>query len=116
MSVITLNDSNAEVLGATLVLYENATALVYSLEPKHEKEFIEDFYPNTVVPWLKANGMEEGRGWIINHQLIYTAVPPKGWKPIPGLKRYLSKEHPPVPQELPDTDDSGETYATAQAS
>lgn len=116
MSVTTLNDSNVEVLGATLDLYANATALVYSLEPQYEKEFVEEFYPNTVVPWLKANGMQEGKGWIINHQLIYTSDPPYPWNGIPHVEQYLSKEHPPVPQELPGTDDSGETYPTAQAS
>lgn len=117
MSVITLNDATAEVLGATLDLYANATALVYSLELQYEREFIEEFYPNTVVPWLKDRGMQEGKGWIFNHQLIYTSDPVnQPWNGIPGLEKYLSKENPPVPQELPYTDDSAETYPTAQAS
>jgi len=116
MPVITSNDATVEVLGATLDLYENATAFVYSLEPEYEKEFIEEFYPNTVVPWLKARGMQKGKGWIINHQLIYTGSVNPPWNGIPQLEKYLSRENPPVPQELPYTDDSGETYPTAQAS
>lgn len=117
MPVITLNDATSEVLGATLDLYANATALVYSLDPQYEKEFIEEFYPNIVLGWLKGKGMQEGKGWIINHQLIYTSTPDAyPWNGIDGLNKYLSKEQPPVPQELPYTDDNGGTYPTAQAS
>ena len=116
MSVITLDDATGEVLGATLDLYANATALVYSLEPQYEEEFIHKFYPGCVVPWLANMGVQEGKGWIINHQLVYTSNPLHPWNSIDGFEKYLSKQHPPVPQELPYGDDSSETYPTAQAS
>src|SRR5262249_11231932 len=113
MPVLTFNDAKAasDVTGATLDLYNSTTVSVYALDPAHETEFI-DYYQTTALGWLKARGMTEGKGWIVNHQLIYTALPVcPPWDGMPGLEKYLSKNHPPLPQELPYDDGSGATQA-----
>jgi hypothetical protein len=89
------------VRGANLDINTSNGVTVYSLAAQFETECIV-FYQTTVVPWLEARGMKRGRGWIVNHQLIYTGDPVNPpWCGIAGLEKYLSKEHPPVAQELP---------------
>lgn len=77
----------------------NVELLIYELDPGLRDEFLAEFYPKVIIPWLKKYSVTQSDVWTVERdsglQLIVVSSPdPPPWEDIEGLRYFLNGSHP----------------------